>query len=110
MSQSNAVESLFKRAEGRWIFRAPNPWMYGDAQHYLVTDKQKQELSELLTPEPPAQILLGLGLVWAILTWVFAALGMASWLGFKVDFKVETATLFDLVVIMMVLLAPVLAI
>lgn len=79
--------------------------MFGDTPHYLVSDKQKPELIELLTPEPPALILLGLGLGWDILTWIFAVIAMASSLGFKV----ESASLLELVEMVLLCVAPLLA-
>jgi hypothetical protein len=35
---------LFREAPGGYVFRAPSPWMFGRASHYLVTDAQKEEL------------------------------------------------------------------
>jgi hypothetical protein len=34
-------EINFKRVSGGWIFRGPNPWLLGEAPHYLVNDDQK---------------------------------------------------------------------
>ncbi len=30
--------------DGRWIFRSPNPWVFGDTPHYLVNDAQKAQI------------------------------------------------------------------
>jgi hypothetical protein len=106
MSQFNVYESLFKRVEGRWIFRAPNPRIFGDTPHYVVTDEQKAQLIELLKLSPPRQILLALLIVIGSVTWIFAVLGMAGSLGLNV----ETASLFELVVMVILCVAPFLAI
>ena len=38
-------ERAFKRVPEGWIFRAPNPWLFGPRRHYLIDQAQKSELS-----------------------------------------------------------------
>jgi hypothetical protein len=38
-------ELAFKRVPEGWIFRAPNPWIFGPGRHYLIDEAQKSELS-----------------------------------------------------------------
>jgi hypothetical protein len=41
-------ELSFKRVPEGWIFRAPNPWLFGPGRHYLIDQAQKSELSTQL--------------------------------------------------------------
>jgi hypothetical protein len=48
----NKLEVLFKATEGGYVFRAPNPWVVGQANHYFVTEAQKsQVLSAMYMPQ-----------------------------------------------------------
>jgi hypothetical protein len=40
-------ELSFKRVPDGWIYRAPNPWLFGSARYYLVSEAQKSELAGL---------------------------------------------------------------
>ncbi len=42
---------LFKQVPEGWLFRSPNRWVFGHANHYLVTEAQKSEIEALL-PRP----------------------------------------------------------
>lgn len=39
---------LFKPTEGGYVFRAPNPWVLGPANHYFVTDAQKAQILDTM--------------------------------------------------------------
>ena len=52
--QSRAISPLFRKVEGGWVFRAPNPWVFGRAQHYLANDAQRDAIYSALTPRRPA--------------------------------------------------------
>jgi len=73
----NAV--LFKPVPGGWVYRAPNPWVFGDTPHYFVNDAQKAQIEAIVVPRRPtlfAMILVGVIFVWAIgvttLLWAFS--------------------------------------
>ena len=65
---------MFKRVAGGWIYRAPNPWIFGDAPHYSVTDEQKAKIEAVVVPRRP--VLFGMMLVAGIFAWVFALAGL----------------------------------
>ncbi len=67
---------LFKPVPGGFVYRAPNPWIFGRADHYLVDERQKAELlATLVAPRP----LLRLAAVAAgVLVWG-AAMGTLGW-------------------------------
>ncbi|MFL6798768.1 MAG: hypothetical protein ACJ8F3_15265 [Xanthobacteraceae bacterium] len=80
MSEAAEIEAvLFKRQGDRFIYQAPNPWVFGPTTRYLVTDAQKSELLAIVTPRRPvlriAVITTGV-LVWAalasVLVWFFS--------------------------------------
>jgi len=53
------LEVLFKATEGGYVFRAPNPWVVGQAKHYLVTEAQKAEIQNIM--DVPAWVI---GVFW----------------------------------------------
>ncbi len=44
---------LFKPAPDGFIYRAPNPWIFGRADHYIVSEQQKAELLGILVARRP---------------------------------------------------------
>ena len=44
---------LFKPAAGGFIYRAPNPWILGRADHYVVNEVQKSELLGIIVAPWP---------------------------------------------------------
>ena len=45
-SPSDGMKSaLFRAAPGGWVFRSPNPWVFGDTPHYLVNDFYRRHRS-----------------------------------------------------------------
>src|SRR5579862_5791535 len=73
----NQVEAiLFKPVPGGFVYRAPNPWIFGRADHFLVNEQQKAELLGILVAPRPmlrvAAIVAG-ALLWAV------AMGTVFW-------------------------------
>jgi len=38
-------EMSFKRVPEGWVYRAPNPWLFGRGRYYLLNEKQKSEVA-----------------------------------------------------------------
>ena len=72
MSDAAEIQAvLFKQVGDRFVFQAPNPWVFGSKNRYLVTETQKQELMAIVTPRRP---LLRIAIITAgILLWTVAA-------------------------------------
>ena len=75
--QINAM--LFKPVPAGFIFRAPNPWIFGRADHYLVNAQQKAALLGILVAPRPwlrvAALLVGVllwGVAMATVGWAFS--------------------------------------
>jgi hypothetical protein len=62
--------ATFKPVSGGWIYRAPNPWVFGDAPHYFVNEAQKAQIEALIAPRRP--ILFVILLLGGIFGWVIA--------------------------------------
>jgi hypothetical protein len=45
---------LFRPAPGGFVYRAPNPWIFGRADHFLVSEAQKAELLAMMVAPRPA--------------------------------------------------------
>ena len=58
---------LFKQVPGGYVFRAPNPWIFGRADHYLVSQPQQDEIVAILTPRRP---------ILAVILWVAGLTGI----------------------------------
>jgi hypothetical protein len=41
-------EMAFKHAQGGWVYAAPNLWLFGSRQYYLLNDGQKSEVAARL--------------------------------------------------------------
>ncbi len=42
----NGMEEMsFKRVPDGWVYRAPNPWLFGSGRYYLLNEKQKSEIT-----------------------------------------------------------------
>ena len=65
---------MFKPVAGGWVYRAPNPWVFGDAPHYFVNDAQKAQIEAVIIPRRP--VLFGAMLVAGITAWVLAVVGI----------------------------------
>ena len=48
--------ALFRPTSDGWVFRSPNPWVFGDTPHYLVNDAQKAQIEAIVTPKRPAVV------------------------------------------------------
>jgi hypothetical protein len=45
--------AYFRPAASGFIYRAPNPWIYGRPDHYLVTAAERDEIVAILAPRSP---------------------------------------------------------
>jgi len=43
---------MFKQVAGGWLYRAPNPWLFGDAPRCLVTDAQTVQIEDRMSMIP----------------------------------------------------------
>ena len=68
---------LFKPVSSGFIYRAPNPWIFGRASHYIVDEQQKaQLLGMLVAPRPLLRLAV---IVAGVLAWGLA-MGTVGWL------------------------------
>jgi len=61
--------ALFRPTADGWVFRSPNPWVFGDTPHYLVDDAQKARIEAIVSPKRPALVVAlyaGGLIVWAV--------------------------------------------
>jgi hypothetical protein len=71
-SSETFAAAVFKRVPDGFIFRAPNPWMFGRARHYLVNEAQKAEIAARATGVGRRGLLL------AFLIWLAAFAGIVA--------------------------------
>ena len=77
MSNAAEIEAvLFKPVGDRYVFQAPNPWVFGRKRRFLVDDAQKQELLAIVTPRRP--VLWASAITLAILLWT-VAVAILAW-------------------------------
>jgi drug/metabolite transporter (DMT)-like permease len=57
----NREAIMFKTVPDGYLFRAPNPWVFGRARFYLVNEAQKAELLAIITAR--SQLVFWIGLV-----------------------------------------------
>jgi hypothetical protein len=62
--------ALFKAVPGGWVFRSPNPWVFGDTPHYLVNDAQKAQIEAIIAPRRPGVVVAVL--IGSIFAWMLA--------------------------------------
>jgi hypothetical protein len=43
----STYDAFFKKTSGGYLFRAPNPWLFGAGKHYLTDQAQRTEILEL---------------------------------------------------------------
>ena len=48
---------LFKQVADGYVFRAPNPRVFGPTDHYLVNEAQRDEIVAIITPRRPLLLL-----------------------------------------------------
>ncbi len=95
----------FRPVADGWVFRAPNPWMFGEAPHYLVSDEQKAGIMQIAAGHRPLRFGLLLGVVMTV--WVVLVVLALQALG--VDPDPERASRGALAVFSGLVIAPVLA-
>jgi tetratricopeptide (TPR) repeat protein len=49
--------ALFKQVPGGYVFRAPNPKVFGRPDHYLVNEAQRDEIVAIISPRRPMLLL-----------------------------------------------------
>jgi len=96
------IAALFKPTAGGWVYRAPNPWIFGRPTHYLVSDGQRAHIIEALTLKRPIATVLGLAALIGAWVVLFSA---AMWFGYGF----EQPTALELLIMVMLIVAPVLA-
>jgi hypothetical protein len=61
--------TMFRPVPGGFIYRAPNPWVFGRGNHYIVNEQQRAELLAILVSPPPllrlAVVVVGV-LLWGL--------------------------------------------
>jgi len=50
----NREALMFKKVPDGYVFRAPNPWVFGRARFYLVNEAQKAQLLAIVTARSQA--------------------------------------------------------
>jgi hypothetical protein len=96
------IAAFFKPTAHGWIFRAPNPWIFGRPTHYVVNDAQRAQIIAEMTRKQP--IALVLGLVTLIGAWI-AIFSAARWFGYGF----EQPTVLELLFMLTLIVAPVFA-
>jgi hypothetical protein len=67
-SPGDSIKSaLFRATPGGWVFRSPNPWVFGDTPHYLVNDAQKAQIEAIIALRRPR--IVAAALIGGILSW-----------------------------------------
>ena len=59
--------ALFRPTSDGWVFRSPNPWVFGDTPHYLVNDAQKAQIEAIIAPRPRVVVAV---LVAGLVAWI----------------------------------------
>ena len=49
---------MFKQVAGGYLFRAPNPRVFGPTDHYLVNESQRDEILAIMIPRRPVLLLV----------------------------------------------------
>ena len=44
--------SCFRATDGGYVYRAPNPWVFGRSDHFRVTEAQRAAILDILVPKP----------------------------------------------------------
>jgi hypothetical protein len=86
-------EMSFKRVPEGWVYRAPNPWLFGSGRYYLLDEKQK---SDVAGHHRRMWLFLLLGV--AVIAAVGAPLTLAGFDEQQVVLSLATAALLGLIV------------
>ena len=57
---------LFKKVPDGYVFRAPNPWVFGRARYFLVNEPQKAQLLAAVTARSQLMSVVMLGIAFAV--------------------------------------------
>jgi hypothetical protein len=88
-------DQAFEPVPGGWIYRAPNPRVFGEAPRYLVNDAQKAEIEAIVAPRRSP------------LVSVILIMGMVAW-HWRFWLRGRLPTVFDLLGMIVLMAAPVL--
>ena len=108
--------TMFKPVPGGYVFRAPNPWVFGRHRFYLVDEKQKTQLLAIVTAHSQVFFWLAFVDLFAAASLVFACTshhGGPTWRDALVMFALVPVCLYGAMVTSMRAmtrqLAPILA-
>lgn len=73
-SREQLEAMIFKPTAGGFVYRAPAPWVFGQARNYVVDDAQKSEILAIMMPDMPAwrRAAVIAALIGIPILWVFA--------------------------------------
>ena len=77
MIEFRKVVVYFKPVSGGYIYRAPNTWLFGSAEHFLVTEGQKAEILATVT-STIRPVLWITGISWITLS-VLLGMALSLW-------------------------------
>jgi hypothetical protein len=97
------VVILFKPVPGGFVYRAPNPWLLGRADHYFVTEAQKDDITA--RSQPPSLMAMFSSLMAMLLLGVGAAMTF-NW--FRHSYQLVETTSGDIAIILVAVLASML--
>jgi hypothetical protein len=113
----NIEAALFKPVPGGHVCWAPSAWLFGNAEHYLVTDAQKSKILPIMLTTP--RWVLGLGLLWllmcgaasAVVAWTLAGIAFDAAIAMVKVLTVGLAVLIPFIALRLTLrrLKPILA-
>lgn len=67
---------IFKQVADGWVFRAPNAWVFGRAEHHLLNDAQRAAIQAIVTPHRPVLVVVAVILALACAVGVAIATAM----------------------------------
>jgi hypothetical protein len=97
----NFSAAMFKPVPGGWVYRLPNPWVFGDSPHYLVNDELKSQIEATVPRRRPAVV--GAIAITTTFAWVLIVTTIVSIFGSGADHPTSK----DLVAIVTLILVPI---
>jgi tetratricopeptide (TPR) repeat protein len=92
---------LFKQVAGGYVFRAPNPRVFGPTDHYLVNESQRDEILAIMTPRRPVVLLV----VWIGGFLLALGAGIVSMFAYVADYPVTVFLVLTAAMLMVAVLA-----
>ena len=93
------IAALFRPTAGGWVYRAPNPWIFGRPTHYLVNDTQRSQIIQALTQKRPML------LVYCLATLVGGWIALFT-IAMRLEYRFEHPTALELLIMLMLIIAP----